>query len=287
MFYQEIHLKDRFPFLGENGRDPILQVYIPENIRKRNADITDTVDKSAMRPSVLICPGGGYINVSPREGEPIAVHFFPEGFNTFILTYSVGERNRFPVQLREVAAAMEVIYENAAVWCCDTERIAIMGFSAGGHLAAHYTNYYHCPQVREVFPESKKVNASILCYPVITADPNYCHRGSIERVAGYFPVTEEDMYVFSCEYQVTEDTPPTFLWHTAEDDGVPVQNSLFYAAALAKHKVPFECHIYPFGCHGKATADLQTCQKIDSGTQYLRDWLTATKKWLSVTFHTE
>ena len=284
MFYQEIHLKDRFPFLGENGRDPILHVYVQDALHR---EMTNMAHCYGARPSVLVCPGGGYRFVSLREAEPIAVHFLPEGFNTFVLTYSVGKEDKFPVQLREVAAAMELIHENAVDWCCDPERIAIMGFSAGGHLAAHYTNYYHCPQVREVFPESKKVNASILCYPVITADPNYCHGGSIEKIAGYFPLTAEDMQRYSCEYQVTEDTPPTFLWHTAEDATVPVQNSLFYAAALAKHKVPFECHIYPMGCHGKATADLQTCQKIDPGTQYLRDWLTAAKKWLRVTFHTE
>lgn len=284
MNYQEIHLKERFPFLGENGRDPVLQVYVQDTLQR---EMTDMEERYGARPSVLVCPGGGYCFVSLREAEPIAVHFLPEGFNVFVLTYSVGEEDRFPVQLREVAAAMELIYENAAAWCCDTSRIAIMGFSAGGHLAAHYTNYYACPQVREVFPESKKVNASILCYPVITADPAYYHGGSIKKVAGHFPITEEEKDIFSCERQVTDATPPTFLWHTAEDNTVPVENTLFYAAALAAHKVPFACHIYPFGEHGKATADMHTCREVEPNTRYLREWLTSAKQWLRITFHTE
>ena len=284
MICKEIHLKDRFPFLGENGRDPVLQTYIQDDL---SVSMPEASARFQARPVMLICPGGGYQHVSLREGEPIAVHFLQEGFHAFVLTYSVGDEVHFPVHLREVAAAMEIIYENAAAWCCDTNRIAIMGFSAGGHLAAHYTNYYACPQVREKFPESKKVNASVLCYPVITADPEHYHGGSIRRVAGHFPLSPEEVPMFSCEHQVTENTPPTFLWHTAEDETVPVHNTLLYASALAKHKVPMECHIYPFGCHGKSTADLQTCQEIDPGTQYLRQWLPALKNWLRIIFHTE
>ena len=281
MRYEKIHLKDRFPVLGENGRDPVLEVYLQEAIREGAWNIS----WQEKRPGLLVCPGGGYWACTRREAEPIVLNFLPEGFHGFILTYSVGGDNHFPVQLREVAAVMELIHENAEAWCCDPARIAISGFSAGGHLAAHYTNYYNCKEVRELFPESKKVAASLLCYPVITADPDYCHKGSITQLAGYFPVTEEDMPKFSCEYQVTKDTPPTFLWHTAEDTVVPVENSLFYATALSKNKVSFECHIYPYGCHGRSTADFQTCKEIEPGMEYLKDWLTAAKKWLRATFH--
>lgn len=281
MRYEKIHLKDRFPFLGDNGRDPVLEIYLQETIK---VAVIGHLPWQKKRPCLLVCPGGGYWSCSRREAEPVVLNFLPEGFNAFILTYSVGGDHHFPTQLREVAAAMELITENAADWCCDPERIAIMGFSAGGHLAAHYTNYYHCKEVREWFPESKKVAACLLGYPVITADPNYCHRGSIAQMAGYFPITEEDLPKFSCEYQVTENTPPTFIWHTAEDAVVPVENSLFYATALSKHKVSFEYHVYPYGCHGRSTADMQTCAEIEPGMDYLKDWLSASKKWLKMTF---
>ena len=91
MQYYEIHLKDRFPFLGENGRDPVLQVYVQDALHK---EMTDMGHRYGARPSVLVCPGGGYHRVSLREAEPIAVHFLPEGFNTFILTYSTGEEDQ-------------------------------------------------------------------------------------------------------------------------------------------------------------------------------------------------
>ena len=100
-------------------------------------------------PCMIVCPGGAYCFCSKREAEPIGVHFLPKGFNVFIMDYSVAP-NKFPTQLREIAALIELIYENAEIWNCNTEKIAIIGFSAGGHLAAHYSNAYDCKEVREV-----------------------------------------------------------------------------------------------------------------------------------------
>jgi len=271
---ETIHLKNHFPFLGENGCDPTLEIYLPQNM-------TEMGRQTQKRPSILICPGGGYAGVSQREGEPIGLHFLPEGYNVFILTYSVCP-NRFPTQLREVAAAMELIHRNAEVWSCDPDRVAIMGFSAGGHLAAHYSTCYNCPEVREVFPSSFPVSASILCYPVITADPKYAHMGSIINLSGHDPITAEDIAKFSCEKQVTGHTPPAFLWHTAADNGVPVMNSLLYAGALADRDIPFELHVYPFGCHGLATVDEHTNNGLDEKTAHAAAWLPALKKWLKL-----
>lgn len=115
-------------------------------------------------------------------------------------------------QFREVAAAMELIYQNAEAWHCDTARIAIMGFSAGGHLTAHYSNAYDCPEVRALFPDSKPVQASILCYPVITADPLWAHLGSFNALTGKEERTAEEIEKLSCNKLVTRSTPPTFLW---------------------------------------------------------------------------
>lgn len=268
-----IHLKEIYPFLGENGRDPVLATFLPYNM-------TEMKRQDWKRPCILICPGGGYRFVSQREGEPIALNLLPEGYNVFVLTYSVAPQ-RFPTQLREVAAAMELICAHAEDWNCDTGRIGIMGFSAGAHLAAHYTNAYDIPEVRAVFPESKPVNASILCYPVISADPEFCHKGSIQNLSGHdYPLSGEEIAKFSCEQLVTEKTPPAFLWHTAADGTVPVANSLAYAQALAKHHIPFGLHIYPAGFHGLSTADAQTNGPLDPAVQHVHNWLPQLKVWL-------
>ena len=112
MKYDVIYLKDRFLFLGENGRNPEVSVYLPDPLVEMGRD-------DWKRPCMVICPGGGYGMCSQREGEPIALHFLKEGYNVFVLRYSVAP-NRFPTQLREVAALMELIYENADAWHCDT-----------------------------------------------------------------------------------------------------------------------------------------------------------------------
>ena len=159
-----------------------------------------------------------------------------------------------------------------------------MGFSAGGHLAAHYSTCFDCAEVREVFPESKAVNASILCYPVITADPAHSHKGSFKNLTGLDEITEEAIEKFSCDRNVSEHTPPAFIWHTASDATVPVMNSLLYAGALAKYKIPTELHIYPYGKHGLSTVDSQTNKELDEKTIHAAQWLPAVKNWLKVIF---
>ena len=279
MTYHKYHLKEFFSQLGNSSVDPPLTVYLPDLMVEMGR-------KGQRRPCLLICPGGAYGWCSQREAEPVAVHFLPEGFNVFVLNYSVAP-SRFPTQLREVAAAMELIYRNADCWNCDVNRIAIMGFSAGGHLAAHYSTCFDWPQVREVFPESKAVQASILCYPVISADPGVAHLGSFENLLGHSPLTAEETARFSCHLQVTDHTPPAFLWHTAEDETVPVMNSLLYAQALAAHQVPFELHVYPYGGHGMATVDEQTNDGLTPGAMHAAAWIGGAKKWLRLTFGRE
>lgn len=272
MKYEVLHLKAYYPVLGVDGCDATLTAYLPDNL-------TEMGRSGAKRPCLLICPGGGYEFCSQRESEPVALQFLPEGICVFVLHYSVAP-HRYPTQLREAAAAMELIWKNADVWNCDTERIAIMGFSAGGHLAAHYSNAYACPDVREVFPDSKPVQASVLCYPVITADPAWAHLGSFDALTGKKERTPEEIREFSCEKLVTSHTPPAFLWHTAVDSCVPVMNSLLYAQALASCRIPFELHIYPQGRHGLATCDSVTLDDVLPEHEYDHAWLGCAKKWL-------
>ena len=271
----QVHIKDHFPVLGENGCDAYLDAYLPYNM-------TEMRRENQRRPSILLCPGGGYGMCSQREAEPIALRYLHAGYNVFILWYSVAP-HRFPQALREVAASVELIHQNAKQWNCDESRIAIMGFSAGGHLAALYSNAYDWPEVREVFPNSKPVSASLLCYPVICAVEGLTHAGSFQNLLGQFPLTPELTERFSCNRLVSKKTPPAFLWATAEDGVVPVQNTLLYAGALADHKVPFEVHIFPYGRHGMATCNRETLDgEITSGMAHTEGWMDESCRWLKL-----
>lgn len=270
-----IHLKDYFSFLGENGCDAVLEAYLPYNMTEMNRE-------HQRRPSVLICPGGGYAMCSQREAEPIALQYVKEGYNAFVLWYSVAP-HRFPQALREVAASVELIHQNAEEWNSNEQKIAIMGFSAGGHLAALYSNAYDWPEVREVFPDSKPVHASILCYPVISAVPGIAHSGSFENLLGQFPLNPAQAERFSCDRLVSGKTPPAFLWHTSEDNAVPVKNSLLYTGALAEHGVPFELHVFPYGYHGMSTCTRETLNgEITQGMAYAQAWMDESCRWLKL-----
>ncbi len=268
-------IKELYPCLGSGSADPTLSVYLPDNLYEMGW-------QERKRPCLLICPGGAYAMCSQREAEPVALNFLPGGYNVFILNYSVAPC-RFPAQLREVAAALECVYENAEEWHCDLSKIAIMGFSAGGHLAAQYANSFDCPEIRSAFPQSKPVNAAVLCYPVITADERYSHKGSFENLLGHTIATDEEMNRFSCERLVSPRTPPAFIWHTAADTSVPPMNSLLYAEALAKNGVPFSLRIYPAGRHGLATCDNRTNEPLNGAAGIAGDWISAAREWLTLT----
>ena len=272
---EKINLKDDYPFLGDGGCRPVLNTYLPDNLSQMHRE-------NQRRPAILICPGGAYTMCSQREAEPVALHYLHEGYNVFILWYSVAP-HCFPQQIREVAAAVDLIHRNAESWNCDENHVAIMGFSAGGHLAAHYSTSFDCQEVRSVFPESYPVAASILCYPVITADPAYTHMESIENISGHKPFTPEDVKRFSCELLVTEQTPPAYIWHTTEDQCVPIHNSLLYARALSEKNIPFEFHVFPFGEHGLATCDEQTSDdEITARIAHCKKWIEESQQWLKL-----
>lgn len=210
------------------------------------------------RPAIIICPGGGNDYCSEREGEPIAVRFLAFGINAFVLRYSCYKK-KFPTALLECAAAVKYVRENAEKYDIDPDKIAVAGFSAGGHLAACMSNFWDSDILTKPLgctPEDIKVNASMLCYAVLTSIPEYTHEGTIANLLADEP--ERIRTLVSMEDRVSKNTPPTFLWHCADDGCVPVENSLFYMTALSKNKIPFESHIYEWGGHGLALCDKTT-----------------------------
>lgn len=239
--------------------------------------LDDSMENGALRPAVLVCPGGGYAFCSPREAEPIAIQYNAAGFHAFVLNYSVFP-NRYPMALEEASKAVSIIRENAAEWRVDPDKIAVIGFSAGGHLAGALGVFWNTEPIE--CGGKNKPNAVILAYPVITSGV-FAHRGSFENLCGENSELIEKM---SLEKQVSEDTPPMFLWHTFEDQSVPVENSLMMAAALRKKNIPFELHIYPKGQHGLSTVrkDVGILEKdVSKGSG---DWVKQSVNWLEDLF---
>lgn len=267
MKFFTVDLKKEFPALSSR-QTPTLTCYINDN--------SGQFAPGRKNPAILIAPGGGYCNVCfTREGEPIAFHYLRAGFSAFVLTYSVTPEY-YPQQLLEAAAAMLYIRSHAQEWDIDPDKIAISGFSAGGHLATSLGVFWQDPFITDPLKaaaESLRPDAMILGYPVISADPSFCHAGSIQNVSG---TTDRDSALYkkmSLENHVTEHTPPAYIWHTADDTCVPVKNSLCFALALSANKVPYELHIFPQGPHGLATADFATNPAMDSPYTSYSVWI--------------
>lgn len=242
-------IHDRITVPSSDGYEVEMKRYMPDVIADVNPDMR--------RPAVVICPGGGYRHLSEREAEPVALRFVANGFNAFVAYYRLAP-NHYPKPQQDVAAALACVRANADEWHTDPNRIAIMGFSAGGHAAASLgVMWQNADLWRDMglSPENVRPNAMVLCYPVITAG-EYAHRGSFENLTGTDEL--EAHQPFSLETLVTAQCPPTFLWHTFEDQAVPVQNSLLMAQALANCGVMAELHVFPFGRHGSALCNEQT-----------------------------
>ena len=240
------------------------------------------------RPVVLICPGGGYSNTSDREAEPMALQFVAMGYHAAVLRYSVAPA-RFPEALLQLAQAVAILRQNATEWGIDTERIVLLGASAGGHLAASLGVLWNRPFISErlcVPSEQIRPNGLILCYPVITSGEKG-HRNSFVNLLGDDHLDPQKRVLVSLEMQVSAQTPPTFLWHTATDQVVPVENSILFFRALCAAGVPAEMHIYPVGPHGLALATEETaapnCQRIQEECQ---SWLRLAQNWMKYAMET-
>lgn len=240
-------------------------------------------NEAEIRPAVLVIPGGGYSHVSFREGERVALFYNAAGFHAFILDYCVAP-HRHPLPIMNAAKALELIRKNAASWNVDPDKIAVCGFSAGGHLAASISTLWNDNKIFSDNKEKNKLhmpNATILSYPVITCG-EFAHKGSFKALSGSeieTPLWDE----LSLEKRVNEDTPSAFIWHTYGDMGVPVENSMLYASALRKFDIPFELHIYPDGPHGMSRVTDETYWSVPRFTRKY-PWIDLSVEWLNLQF---
>lgn len=202
--------------------------------------------------AMVICPGGGYGGLAPHEGRDYALWLNELGVSAFVLQYRLGSAGyRHPIMLQDVSRAVRLVRARAADWKLDPQRVGVMGSSAGGHLASTLLTHFDAGNSQADDPiehQSSRPTLGILCYPVITLGEK-THGGSRKNLLGENP-DPALIQLLSNELQVTKDTPPTFLFHTAEDTAVTVDNSLMFAAALQAHGVPFALHVYPKGAHG-------------------------------------
>jgi acetyl esterase/lipase len=226
--------------LGKEDKDiPTLTPYLPEPGKATGA-------------AIVICPGGGYGMLAPHEGVQYARFLNEFGIAGFVLKYRLGSGGyRHPVMLQDAARGVRLVRARAGEWKVDPKRVGIMGSSAGGHLASTMLTHFDAGQADAADPierQSSRPDLGILCYAVISMG-QFTHQGSKHNLLGNEP-SPELVRLLSNEVQVTKETPPCFIWHTYEDGGVPVENSLLFAEALRKAKVPFDLHIYQKGQHG-------------------------------------
>jgi acetyl esterase/lipase len=207
---------------------------------------------TATGAAIVICPGGGYGVLAPHEGAGYAEWLAEHGVAGIVLKYRLGSKGyRHPAMLHDAARAVRLTRAKAAEWQIDTKRIGIMGSSAGGHLASTLLTHFDAGKADASDPVerlSSRPDIGILCYAVISMGPN-THGGSRENLLGENPPPKL-LELLSNEKQVTQETPPCFIWHTWEDNAVKIENSLDFAAALRKNGVPFDLHIYQKGGHG-------------------------------------
>ncbi|KAA8998802.1 alpha/beta hydrolase [Paenibacillus spiritus] len=208
----------------------------------------------ALRAAVIVLPGGAYFLRADHEGGPVARWLNGLGLAAFVLDYRVAPY-RHPAPLLDAQRAVRTVRLHAAEWGVDPDRIGILGFSAGGHLAGAAGTHYDPGEAGAADPVERmscRPDFMILGYPVVSLG-EFRHDGSRTNLLGPEP-SEEEIRLLSNELQVTADTPPAFIWHTSDDPDVPVENALLLAAALSRSKVPFELHSYQSGEHGLGLA---------------------------------
>jgi len=247
--------------LGNEDADrPALTIYLPET--------------RVTRTAVVVCPGGGYGALAmDHEGRQIAEWLNARGVAAFVLKYRLGPRYHHPAPLQDVQRAIRTVRSRAAEFGIAADRIGVWGFSAGGHLASTAATHFDAGDASAPDAAGRsgcRPDFAILSYPVITFSDQYTHRGSRTNLLGSAP-DPKLVELLSNEKQVTPQTPPTFLFHTSDDAGVPVENSVQFYLALRKAGVPAEMHIYEHGRHGVGLAPSDPV--LASWSRRLEAWL--------------
>ena len=264
MKFSEVYLKDLDKrFEHSNAR---LRIYISE----RNESVS-------LRPGMLVCPGGGYSYCSPREAEPIAFRFLSEGFNCFILDYTINQP--YPAPQLDLAFAFNYIREHEKEFDLFENCLSIIGFSAGGHLVGSYGYTY--PELAEKLGNSREFlrpYSIVMAYPV-TLTKGDTHLYTRNVIAAKNPELEDKMNVVD---HISKDYPPTFLFTTKDDAVVPYKNTVLMYEALQKSGVISECHIYESGQHGCSLVNRSCYQKSDISKKMeeIRDWATLASNFI-------
>jgi acetyl esterase/lipase len=255
------------------GNDGVLRI---EAVQKPTLTIYQPLKEKANGTAVIICPGGGYrILAFDKEGTAIAKKFNEWGVTAFVLKYRIPS-DKWMVQkeagpLQDVQRAIQLVRENAVKWNVDTNRIGIMGFSAGGHLASSAATHFQMAFIDNLSHTSLRPDFQVLLYPVISFNDSICHKGSKENLIGATP-SKETVQLFSNEMQVNAETPEAFIVHASNDNTVNVLNSIYYYEALLKNKVSAEMHIYKAGGHGFGLNNKTT---TDPWIERLHNWMEA------------
>lgn len=249
----------------EKVQTPTLEIYLPAK-------------KNATGKAIVICPGGGYMGLAyDWEGTDIAKWLNSKGIAAFVLKYRMPQAKSVVVShkapLQDAQRAMRIVRSNAVKWNVKTDQVGVMGFSAGGHLASTLGTHYDTSIYAgndDIDKQSARPDFVILMYPVISMKSDYTHAGSRNALLGENP-NQELVLEYSNELKVTKGTPPTILIHSADDDVVPLENSIQFYQALREKEIYSEMHIYPKGGHGYSLA---------TGQGHLQTWPDRVHDWL-------
>lgn len=227
------------------------------------------------RPALLIVPGGGYRMVAYSEGEIVAKKFYAKGYNVFVLSYTIIMFEKIALHLqplKDLARAISFIRGHKEEFCIDPKQVVVCGFSAGGHLTASLAVHFDDVQIRASAYQNIEIrpDAVILSYPVITSG-EFAHRDSFLALLGETP-TEEELAYMSLEKHVKKETPPVFVWNTATDEEVPMENGYLFISACRKQGVPYEFHVFQDGPHGYSVADEEWAEGEYGGDYTMNQW---------------